>query len=499
MFSKRLTPCTLILSSLFVLFVRAAPINAQLNSGSDIIDIGSRLELFTDYYLVGDMDGVSLEMHKPVQKETAVKFDKPWEGRFCGYPTVIKDGLVYHLYYRGMPSAGGDGSAVEVTCYAFSFDGIHWTKPSLGIHEVFGSRDNNIILYNEAPFTHNFAPFLDTKPGIPKEERFKAFAGTERSGLVPFVSKDGVHWKKLQDEAVITDGKFDSQNVAFWSEAENCYVCYFRTWSGGGWKGHRTISRSTSDDFIHWSEKVEMDFGDTPAEQLYTNQTTPYFRAPHIYLSFPMRFMPGRKVLSDEQAKALAVHNGKEQNHTDYSNDCAEVAFMTSRGGTRYNRTFMEGFIRPGLDPGNWASRTGMVTCGIAQTGPEEISIYKQYHYAQPSAHLVRYALRLDGFASVNAPYAGGVLTTKALRFTGSELVLNFSTGASGGIRIELLDSEGTPIPGYTQEDSDEIVGDSIERTVTWNGGSDVSKLSGRSIKLRVTMKDADLFSLKFK
>jgi hypothetical protein len=35
-----------------------------------------------------------------------------------------------------------------------------------------------------------------------------------------------------------------------------------------------------------------MDFGKTPVEHLYTNQTAPYFRAPHIYVAIAARFMP---------------------------------------------------------------------------------------------------------------------------------------------------------------------------------------------------------------
>lgn len=476
----------------------SADLSAQSVAGDGVLNIGTRLELFTDRQLIESMEGAAIVMHHPVQREIVLRFDKPWEGKFCGYPTVIKDGDLYLIYYRGMPSAGADGSSIEVTCYAFSFDGVNWTKPALGLYEIFGTRDNNVILYNDPPFSHNFAPFLDAKAGIPKEERFKALAGTESTGLVPFVSPDGIHWKKFREKAVILDGKFDSQNVAFWSESEGCYVCYFRTWSEGGWQGFRTISRSTSADFITWSPPEAMTFGKTPMEHLYTNQTTPYFRAPHLYIALPMRFMPGRKVLSDEQARQLAVHVGEVRKNYDYSNDCAEVAFMSSRGGTNYDRTFMEGFIRPGLDPGNWASRTGMVACGIVPTGTEEISIYKQHHYAQPSAHLVRYALRTDGFASLNAPFAGGEIITRPLRFAGNRLVMNFSTGASGGIRTEILDESGKPCQDFSLDLSDEIIGDAIERTVTWQGRYDVGSLTGKTIRLRFLLKDADIYSIRF-
>ena len=458
------------------------------------IDIESRLELFVDRFLIEKMDGARLKLHEPAPAGTAVPFDRPWEGSFSGYVTVLKDGGTYRMYYRGIPEAGGDSSNLQVTCYAESVDGKTWVKPDLGFHEVRGTRKNNVILANCPPFTDNFSPFLDANPAAPATERFKALAGNSISGLVPFVSADGIRWQKKGTRPVITAGAFDSQNVSFWSGAERCYLCYFRTWSDGkeGGGGIRTVSRARSSDFLNWSKPEPMDFGGTPREHLYTNQTTPYFRAPHIYLALPMRFMPGRKVLSEEQAQALGVS-------PNYKGDCADAVFMSSRGGTRYDRTFMEGFIRPGTDAGNWASRAGLSALGIVPTGETEISIYKQAHYAQPSAHLVRYTLRTDGFVSVNAPYAGGMLLTKPLIFKGKELIVNFSTSAAGSLRVQIENEMGEPVPSRGLEECEEIGGDSIERIVRWKTGSDVSALAGKPVRLRFSMKDADLYSVRFR
>ncbi len=354
-----------------------------------------------------------------------------------------------------------------------------------------GAPRNNVVLAAAAPFSHNFSPFLDTRPGVPESTRYKAVAGTVVSGLVAFASPDGLRWKKMRNEPILRDGAFDSQNVAFWSASEGRYVCYFRTWTEGGFNGFRTVSRATSPDFLTWSPPSRMEFGNTPPEHLYTNQTTPYFRAPHLYLAFPMRFFPGRKVLTADQVRSLGVDPG-------HAGDCADAVFMTSRGGNRYDRSFMEGFIRPGTDLGNWASRAGMVACGLVPTGPAELSLYKQANYAQPTAHLLRFTVRTDGFASVNAPYRGGELLTRPLRFEGRSLVLNFATSAAGSVRVEVADESGRALPGKSLTDCDELVGDSIERTVTWKGSTGVSAPSGGIIRLRFALKDADLYSLRF-
>ena len=75
-----------------------------------------------------------------------------------------------------------DGTNAEVTCYAESVDGIHWTKPKLGLFEVAGSKENNVVLAGMAPSSHNFTPLLDTRPGVPPDERYKALANGKPFG-----------------------------------------------------------------------------------------------------------------------------------------------------------------------------------------------------------------------------------------------------------------------------------------------------------------------------
>ncbi len=461
------------------------PLSKPLNLSSD-------RELFVDYYLIDKMDNTRLVLHHPHDEGPVLKFDKPWEGAFCGYVTVIKDGSLYRLYYRGLPSAKHEVGEGVVTCYAESHDGIHWTKPNLGLFEVHGTRKNNVILAGEKYATHNFCPFLDSRPGVPPSQRYKALGGLSESGLLAFVSPDGIHWKRLRKEPVLTRGAFDSQNVAFWSQREKKYVCYFRTWRKIGDKNYRTVSRSVSDDFAHWSDPVEMSFGNTPPENIYTNQTHPYFRAPQIYISVAARFMPHRQVLTAAQAKALGV-NPK------YFKDCSDAVLMSSRGGNVYERTFMEGFIRPGIGLENWVSRTNYPALNVVQTGPDEMSVYANENYAQPTANLHRYSLRLDGFVSVQAPYAGGEMVTKPFTFRGKRLLLNFSTSAAGEIRVEMQDASGHALPGVSLEDAEPLIGNEIERAVSWKNGSDVSRFEGKPVRLRFVIKDADLYSVQFK
>ena len=455
------------------------------------VRIETRIQPMVDRHLVGSTNSVELRLATPRDEGEVFQFDEPWEGRFSAYSTVIKDGDRFLLYYRGLPTAGKDLTTREVTCIATSEDGRSWSRPTIGRFEVDGTRQNNVILADAAPITHNFSPFLDSRPGVPTDQRFKALGGSENSGLIAFVSADGLEWRRVQDQAVITNGMFDSQNVAFWSEPEQCYVCYFRTWTGEGYSGYRSVSRATSPDFITWSKTVPMQFGDGPMEHLYTNQTHPYFRNPKIGIAIAARFMPGRQVVDTEKAKALGVDPG-------YFRDCSDAILMTTRGGDLYDRTFREGFLRPGLGLENWVSRSNYPALGVVQTGPAEMSVYMNADYAQPSAHLRRFSMRLDGFASMHAGADGGSWTTKPLVFVGDQLELNFATSAAGEILVELQDENGTPVDGFTFGDAVPAIGNEIERTVRWKGDPDLGALAGRPVRLSFRMVDADLFAFRF-
>ncbi|GAB1452708.1 hypothetical protein MASR2M47_27640 [Draconibacterium sp.] len=456
-----------------------------------LVNIGSNRELFIDNFLIDTMVNARLELHHPVDEGPVLYFDKPWEGPFSAYCTIIKDGDLFRAYYRGVPTVGEDGNSNETTCYAESDDGKTWRKPELELFEVKGSKMNNVILWNAAPVTHNFSPFIDANPAAPANQKYKALGGTEKSGLIAYVSPDGIHWKKMQDKAVISDGKFDSQNVAFWSESEQCYASYFRIWTQQGYSGFRSVGRATSKDFVNWTASTPMTFGDTPMQHLYTNQTQPYFRAPQIYVAIAARFMPGRQVISDENAKALNVN-------PEYYKDCSDAVFMTTRGGSVYDRTFMQGFISPGIGLSNWVSRTNYPALNVVQTSPVEMSVYVNQDYAQPTAHLHRYSMRLDGFASVYGNWDGGELLTKPFVFSGEKLFINFATSAAGSVRIEITDIDGKAIDGFEGENCTELIGNEIEKELNWRNSKNLTNLSGKPVRLRFLLSDAHVYSFRF-
>ncbi len=442
------------------------------------IDIGTRRELFVDKYLVAEMKGVSPKLHTPVK---APRAKSPLPVRHM--VTVIKDGDLYRAWYRGMdPAYTGDkhtGHPGESVFYAESRDGHEWVLPKLRLHEIGGSLENNAILVKQPPFLTNFMPFLDARPGVDLKERYKAVAGypgggnklgsTKKGiGLYGFVSPDGIQWTR-QEEIIPYRPEwrhaFDSPNIAFWSDAEQQYVCYFRTWTADRL---RTIARSTSRDFVKWTNPVEMN-PNLPGENLYTSMTHPYVRAPHIYIALPTRFVPGGTDSAD-----VVMEN------------ITDVLFMTTRAGsTRYDRLFTEAFIRPGLDPRQWTNRANYVAQNVLQTSPTELSIY---HRSGD-----RYVVRVDGFISVNAGANKGSFKTKPLRFEGSRLELNYSTSALGFVGIQMLNSKGKILA-----ESEPLIGDAVDGLVKWKRDADLSQFAGQPVYLSFEMREADLYSFRF-
>ncbi len=478
-----------------LLFAIAVFTAAAFSASAEPIDIGSRLEPLWDDFLIDSMDGVQQVLHEPALREVVLAFDAPWEGNTSCYVTVFEDDGLFRMYYRGSHlDLETRESSEQRVCYAVSVDGIHWTKPELGLFEFEGSTANNIIW--EGYGVHNFSPFKDANPDCPPDERYKAIAsGPDRARLLAFKSADAIHWELMRDEPIITEGRFDSHNVAFWDTYRERYVEFHRDVADGA----RAIMTATTDDFLNWPDPVWLEYTEgTPTEHLYTNAITAYHRAPHIFIGFPKRFLPRRDV---------GVH---------HLPGVSDGVFMTSRDGLLFHR-WREALVRPGPDQTRWVNRNNMIAWGVLQTRsgdpnlPDELSIYSTEGYYVGPCELRRHTIRLDGFVSINAPATGGSFTTKALVFEGdgsvssnpeaaeTKLILNYATSAAGSILCEIQDADGNPIPGFTLADCDEIYGDNIERVVTWGGNAELKDLAGTPIRLHFQMSDADLYAIRFR
>lgn len=486
--------------------------------------IGSRRELFVEDGLIERLSGdARLELHSPTPREIVLKHDSPWEGSGSGYHSVFFDGQKYRMYYKAwhldvQPKRVNTATHPLFCCYAESDNGIDWRKPELGIVDFRGSTANNITLASgklgelDVDAGHP-AVFLDENPAAPNASKFKALVRSSKArGLIPFQSADGLHWTPMSQSPVITEGAFDSQNLAFWDPNRSEYRAYWRIFTAGvteekNWKpdGFRAIRTATSTDFIHWKDQQDLTYVDSPPEHLYTNQVKPYHRAPHLYLGFPTRYVDRGWSASMRALPELAHREQRASATPRYGTAITEALVMASRDGVRFKR-WNEAFLRPGIErPGTWNYGQQYLAWHVVETesalpgAPRELSLYStESYWTGESSEVRRYTLRLDGFVSVSAGWRGGELLTKPVLFAGQKLTLNFSSSAAGGVRVEVQDLAGAPYPGFGLDDCEPLFGDSVARVVSWKSGTDVSALAGKPIRLRFVLQDADLYAYQF-
>lgn len=511
----------------------------------EAIDIGSRLELLVDDYLIEQFYGdAELQLHEPVPEERVLEMTKPWERGTThhGYLTVFEDEDRYRMYYAVRTRDIEDGNPVKGTeriCYAESEDGIEWNRPSLGKVQYDGSADNNIILTEDTfePIeVHGFSPFKDANPACDPACRYKGlFRGSDGENLYPLCSQNGLDWEPMTGEPVIPAESVDTQHVVFWDEKRDEYRAYWRERlerpsesvrsrisSKIDQDTHfRSIKTAVSTDFRHWSDPASVCFSDDQVSELYTSQVQPYFRAPHLFVGFPARyversFSEAIKALPERERREILLEYGGQER---LSTALTDSLFMSSRDGRDFDR-WNEAFIRPGLrTKENWFYGDNYINYGIVTTppeiigAPEELSFYvsegsRADRIYNSDGNRVdrsedidkafrRYTLRIDGFVSLNAGARGGGCVTRPITFSGQRLVLNFAASAAGRVRVEVQDKHASPVPGFELENCVDVLGDDLKREVTWPD-ADISRMSGVPIRLRFDLIDADIYAFQF-
>jgi hypothetical protein len=470
------------------------------------IDIGSRRELFWDDYLIDSAKTTAtLTLHHLQLREIVINSDEPWEGDGGGYYNLLNDDSLYRMYYLAGKQLNADGTSLSTqpftVCYAESRDGKVWTKPNLGICAFNGMKENNILLDSTAARFDNFSVFKDANPACPPGERYKG-VGVDCNDhyLWCFTSADGIHFAKAWQ--MTNKGKFDTLNIAFWDRHAGQYRCYIRDFHsipGDDLNaGIRDVRWMVSKDFKEWSDPVLLDFGGADDYPLYTNAAQPYYRADHMFVGFPSRYVE-RKEWTDNFAQIPGAERRKArmQGHPRFGLAVTDCIFMSSRDGAKWKR-WDEAFMSPGPEDGyNWVygdcyPAVGMIETANDQPGlPNEISMYAaEGHWSMKYHRLRRFTLRPDGFVSFNAPYKPATIVTRPFVFTGKTLSMNFSTSALGYVRIKLI-GEGKTL------ESVELFGDTLDRKVSFTSG-DLESISGKPVVMEITLRDADIYSFKF-
>lgn len=502
------------------------------------MDIGSELQVFWDDAIVDMGKTTALRrLHQPVLAEEVFAFNEPWEMKvsYCHIVAPAEAGDKWRMYYLAISNYSAkvrrgtvpfDGQTRRV-CLIESADGIRWTRPNLGLVDCGGSKANNIVL--DEKMLHgcldNFFVFRDTNPACPAEERCKAVANFEFKcdekglpknygcgplGLEYYVSPDGLNWARRG--YLMRDGLFDSLNVAYWDAIAREYRLYFRnahcnTTDRNGDTFLRDIWYSTSKDFRTWTQPRQIVFeADAPDYALYTNAMMPYPRAPELSIGFPTRYVQRPKwtdtfdKLTGAAARKARM-DPKKGGVPRYGLVTTDCVFMMTRDGVNFHRED-EAFLRPGPErPGNWRYGDCYPAVGLVPTkarrGADGVySLYvPEMGMWDPAGRpaLSRYEVRQDGFVSRHATFAEQCVVTKELVFTGTNMLVNFSTSARGYLYVTIRDRLGAELK------SCELFGDRVDRSVGFDSDVlDLTDFTGRPVTIEFRMSDADLYSFRF-
>lgn len=461
------------LHTLVLAIAASAPAAESLN------DLTGPWQLFVDDYLVETRSGLTRNYHafEKYAGNPVLQATKTWEGtNVYLYGTVLPQemGNGYRMWYHVYNKSEG----VHRNCYATSTDGLNWTKPSLGIITYNGSTANNIHTTRLGPISILHTPF-----NVDPNRRYTHMA-YDSSGYCGAWSSDGLHWTNVPTNPLVSGGDVSH---TLWDFFQNKYLGYIKVPGYSGGLRRRAVGLSQTTDFSAWpapSLIMEPDaFDDRWAAPDSVQRTHFYGFCPFAYETMYIGF--------------LWIFRATDNDG--YNEGPIFVELASSRDGVHWTR---EEGDRPPILPlgpaGAWDD--SMV---FTSTHPlKEGNTLRLYYGGFDDTHaqvnnwhgkIGLATLRKDGFASLDAGAAEGVLTTRRLGGAAGPLHVNYRA-AGGSLKVEILDENGQVIPGYGLDECSALQGDSVEQAVTWSGGNELPMSAG-PIRLRFVLQNAGLYS----
>ncbi|NOZ22757.1 MAG: hypothetical protein GXP25_16890 [Planctomycetes bacterium] len=433
--------------------------------------------LLVDSTGIAKNEGVSLTVCEATRypDNPVVRLGRP------GSPDAIRchfDGSVYYIdgtfrmWYKAVSSAR------HANAYAESKDGIHWTKPRLGLVDFGGNKQNNLI-----PMAGGAIVFHDPDDKDPSRRFKKAVVKPSPQGIGSLwslaFSPDGLRWKTVQRPDPI-----------LWHKAESDVL----TRIGGEWfiyaqgttkqTGRIAVafhSNNINTPPSEWKKEVVWTMRDKYGVYQAHHGIKPWVRGGLI----------------------IGVYGILHDRH-ELRDATIDLGMLLSHDGIHWREPWpLATILRRGQE-GAWDSMF------ILQGAPCFVNVRDKtylYYGGTDTGNMGDFVqiglatLRRDGFGYVGidigwtfsqpGPRTGG-FTTVPIRLhdrTKERVLLNvdnLSKEKEQFVKVELLDDKGSPIPGYTLADADPLTDNGIAVPATWHGDSSLAKVQSDVIRLRV-------------
>jgi hypothetical protein len=409
---------------------------------------------------------------------------------------------VYKLWYQAFSGKEArERTKACVVAYAESKDGIQWDRPSLNLFSYNGIEDTNIVLIGNGGHSFNYGASVVVTPHDPdKSRRYKMAyfdwsfrGGQEYPGLSVAFSADGIHWRKYSDAPLLraSYGSFgeilpySNEKGRPWSKPLSVsdalgaiyddrlrsYVIYTKLWidrPDGGMYWKHAMGRTSSPDFIHWSE---------PEIVLAPDDADPPWLEFHASPAF---------YYNDCYFALLQIL------HRDVGGGIIDIELATSRDGLFLTRgegkRFDTGSIFLDQTPVYLEKEFRFYYGGYSggATGGDDYSFLSGVGLA---------TMERDRFAGIRPLDRVGQITLKPIDLTGVKNCSINGDASAGAIRVEILDAEGRRVRGFTKDDASPLTGDQFAHAAAWNGRN-LSALAPGRYMLRLHLENAEVFAV---
>jgi hypothetical protein len=402
----------------------------------------------------------------------------PDERRVYFAGTVIKVGDEYRMWYSGY-----DREARRHLCYAVSKDGINWEKPPLGLVPYKGGTANNLVAIDGDKEIRGSLFLVLHDPEDPDPaKRFKLMWEMDPTNQVKAAfSPDGLRW------TIAAEGKFlVTAEPSGLVKHEGLY--YINGHSGairhpvaGAQK--RTMQTFMSSDFVNWT--------------------------PSAHMSFRRDNIPPRPILDFESHHGEQLHTGASiwnrgnvflgfygqwHNETNDRRTCiVDIGLVVSPDALHFKEPVPDFKLVPSFEETDRAEPRLTQGQAFENIGDRTLfwyGIWTEVDRDGPTG--VRVATwprdRLGNFRPAPGVADPQCLTSpQPIRAEGSRIFVNADgLSANNHLKVELLDEQLRPIPGYSGDDCVPVVKSGFRTPVTWKGG-EVVRGNGQPVRIRIS------------